>query len=316
MSCLLKAVAKCCIYGTICAACFTRCNRAKKRRQQRGTYKCTTTVLGKGSFGTVLLGHYHCGDSDPARVAVKRMRKTPKRWNNKYNMYLNEIRILSRLQQHPHVIALVDYYETPTCLDIVLELNENLDLFEHIHRNGPFTIPVAVKVFANMVDTLQHLHACHIVHRDIKPENMLYCATTHTVKWIDFGHAKMSETSSVLCFLTTLVGSLSYNAPELLSTYVTYNGFATDVWSIGVTFYCMLLASLPFRADNTLLLRIQIRQGIDEHDRAFRALPQLIRTFLTGLLAVDDPKVRWCTELLHTRTQAIHSCYHHQRYDL
>lgn len=309
MSSYSKALSKWCICGTICAVCFTRCNIAKKRRRRQITYQCTTTVLGKGSFGKVFLGLGRCDngsdcDNKPLRVAIKRMRKTPKRWNSKYNSYLNEIRILNRLQQHPHVITLIGHSETPTTLDIVLELSESIDLFEYIQRNGAFAIPIAIKVFVNMVDTLHYLHSCNIVHRDIKPENLLYCAKTNTVKWIDFGHAKMSETSSLLRFLTTLAGSMAYNAPELLSTYVTYNGFATDVWSIGVTFYCMLLASLPFWANSTKIRCIQIHQGIDKYDHAFRALPTQIQTFLLELLTVD-PKARWSTEQLYNHTEVI-----------
>jgi serine/threonine-protein kinase Chk2 len=91
-------------------------------------------------------------------------------------------------------------------------------------------------------DILQHER--NIVHRDIKPENILLVDKDLTIKLADFGLAKIIGEES---FTTTLCGTPSYVAPEILqsSNHRRYTR-AVDVWSLGVVLYICLCGFPPF----------------------------------------------------------------------
>jgi serine/threonine-protein kinase CHEK2 len=87
-------------------------------------------------------------------------------------------------------------------------------------------------------------HERNIVHRDIKPENILLVDKNLHVKLADFGLAKIIGEES---FTTTLCGTPSYVAPEILadSRNRKYTK-AVDVWSLGVVLYICLCGFPPF----------------------------------------------------------------------
>jgi serine/threonine-protein kinase CHEK2 len=82
------------------------------------------------------------------------------------------------------------------------------------------------------------------VHRDIKPENILLVDQDLHVKIADFGLAKIIGEES---FTTTLCGTPSYVAPEILSDSRNRRYTkAVDVWSLGVVLYICLCGFPPF----------------------------------------------------------------------
>jgi serine/threonine protein kinase len=89
-------------------------------------------------------------------------------------------------------------------------------------------------------------HRQETIHRDIKPENIII-DTSHTLKLIDFGSARIAgieEISKPIDNRTTVIGTVNYSAPELLS-----GGPGTvrsDYYSVGVIAYEMLTGKLPY----------------------------------------------------------------------
>jgi len=107
-------------------------------------------------------------------------------------------------------------------------------------------------------------HDRNIVHRDIKPENILLVDDDIHVKLADFGLAKIIGEQS---FTTTLCGTPSYVAPEILTDnrHRKYTK-AVDVWSLGVVLYICLCGFPPFSDELTspdfpYSLSEQIRKG-------------------------------------------------------
>ncbi|KAK5709241.1 serine/threonine protein kinase [Elasticomyces elasticus] len=91
---------------------------------------------------------------------------------------------------------------------------------------------------------IKYLHERNVVHRDIKRENILLLNEDLNVKIANFGLAKIIGEE---CFTTTLYGTPSYVAPEILEQG---NGRrytrAVDVWSLGVVLYICLCGFPPF----------------------------------------------------------------------
>ncbi|KAI1007425.1 hypothetical protein K3495_g798 [Podosphaera aphanis] len=133
-----------------------------------------------------------------------------------------------------------------------------------------FTIDQARSAFRDTVLGLEYLHYEGIVHRDIKPANLLW-TKDHRVKISDFGvsyfgrpiregetEESVSEADAIDfdddLELAKTVGTPAFFAPELCCTdrnsdqpKVTEQ---IDVWSLGITLYCLIFARIPFLADD------------------------------------------------------------------
>ena len=133
-----------------------------------------------------------------------------------------------------------------------------------------FTLEQARKVFRETVLGLEYLHYQGVVHRDIKPANLLW-TKDYQVKISDFGVSyfgrpirdgepddAISE-SEAQDFdddreLSKTVGTPAFFAPELCYTDLEREppkvSEQIDVWSLGVTLYCLIFARIPFLAED------------------------------------------------------------------
>ena len=64
------------------------------------------------------------------------------------------------------------------------------------------------------------------------------------IKWIDFGLSIFNDGK----IKTNLCGSVSYAAPEVYSR--RYKGFASDIWSLTVCLFGMVLGFFPYQQAN------------------------------------------------------------------
>jgi len=70
--------------------------------------------------------------------------------------------------------------------------------------------------------------------------------TNYEIKLIDFGFSLQIEKGSNL---TMFCGTPCYMAPEIISSK-SYKGKPTDIWSLGIILYIMVVGRFPFRSDN------------------------------------------------------------------
>ncbi|KAI1634195.1 hypothetical protein F4809DRAFT_665933 [Biscogniauxia mediterranea] len=133
-----------------------------------------------------------------------------------------------------------------------------------------FTIDDARATFRDTVLGLEYLHYEGVVHRDIKPANLLW-TRDHRVKISDFGVSyfgrpirdgeldELVSESEARDFdddleLAKTVGTPAFFAPELCYTDIEEKqpkiSEQIDVWSLGVTLYCLIFARIPFMAED------------------------------------------------------------------
>ncbi|KAI0467757.1 kinase-like protein [Xylaria cf. heliscus] len=133
-----------------------------------------------------------------------------------------------------------------------------------------FTIEEARATFRDTVLGLEYLHYEGVVHRDIKPANLLW-TKDRRVKISDFGVSyfgrpiregepdELISESEARDFdddleLAKTVGTPAFFAPELCYTEVDHEqpkiSEQIDVWSLGVTLYCLIFARIPFMAED------------------------------------------------------------------
>ncbi|KAJ4403743.1 hypothetical protein N0V82_010603 [Gnomoniopsis sp. IMI 355080] len=168
---------------------------------------------------------------------------------------------------------------SPSMADSIISHMSSLDFNAHSHDPYAddysyvpcFTIDEARRAFRDVVLGLQYLHYQGIVHRDIKPANLLW-TKEHSVKISDFGVSyfgrpmrefepddTVSE-SEAQDFddeleLSKTVGTPAFFAPELCYTDLDSGPppkitEKIDIWSLGVTLYCMIFARIPFLAED------------------------------------------------------------------
>lgn len=101
------------------------------------------------------------------------------------------------------------------------------------------------------------VHNNEIVHRDIKPDNLLL-SNDDVLKIVDFGVSEMFHKGDD--GMLKSAGSPAFNAPELCAAHHgKVSGKAADIWSMGITLYCLIYGKPPFMSHNLIELMDQIR---------------------------------------------------------
>jgi len=134
---------------------------------------------------------------------------------------------------------------------IFMECASGGELFDQVIDRGANAMPeeVARGFFTQLLDGLAYCHLAGVAHRDLKLENVLL-NEAGVLKLIDFGlshvYPKLEDkvTVDVSKLLKDVCGSKSYAAPEVLAAR-GYNGFAADMWSLGVCLFAMLSGFFP-----------------------------------------------------------------------
>ncbi|KAI1264136.1 kinase-like domain-containing protein [Xylariaceae sp. FL1019] len=197
--------------------------------------------LGKGHFAEVFL----CVEkSTGTRYAVKVFSKQPGlEERSKTDGLQQEIAVLMGVS-HPNVLCLKDTFNESNAVYLVLELAPEGELFNFIVLKQKLSENETRDLFVQLFQGIKYLHDRNIVHRDIKPENILLVDKEAHAKLADFGLAKIIGEES---FTTTLCGTPSYVAPEILAEgrHRKYTK-AVDIWSLGVVLYICLCGFPPF----------------------------------------------------------------------
>ena len=214
-------------------------------------------VIGKGGFASVYLCQNKLTNE---KVAVKAFaKKKIGAMANGRKLLINEIEI-SRSLSHPNIMKFIEVFESSNTVYVILELLEGGELIDHIKDKTNLTIQLISKIIRSLLKALVYLDEQGIIHRDIKPNNIILKSkgkiSSSDIKLIDFGLATYTDTSR---HIVERCGTPGYIAPEIL-TYEHARSLKqtpkSDVFSIGVILYYLLVGKLPFRSstiEGTLL---------------------------------------------------------------
>ena len=208
--------------------------------------------LGQGSYGTV----YRCQHKVTGHVyACKKMNK--KQIKNK-SRFKTEIDLL-RATDHPNIIKLYDIFEDKEYIYLIMEECSGGEFFDVLAKRAKekkmYTEKDAAKIFKQILEAVNYLHAHGVCHRDLKPENILFStlADDSTLKLIDFGLSKVFDGDKNT--MKGAVGTTFYMAPEVITGQYDEK---CDIWSCGVILYIMLCGKPPFFSQNEEELKKKI----------------------------------------------------------
>ncbi|HDR14673.1 MAG TPA: hypothetical protein ENN79_04135 [Desulfobacteraceae bacterium] len=175
---------------------------------------------------------------------------------------------------------------------IAMEYVEGETLLEQLKRKGALERSYVLKVIYSLAATLSCCHRSGVFHRDLSPDNIIIQTESGTPILIDFGIAKNANTS-----YRTLDGSIAgkpaYMSPEQCQGYEISS--ASDVYALGILFYCLLEGGPPFTGCNPVeVIYSQVNKPFPKLSNAqYKTLNLLIAS-----MTVKDPEKRISMEEL------------------
>jgi len=204
------------------------------RDTKRISYCCSLQV---GTTGRVLKGTL-----GNLKLAIKIVNLSS------HSCILKELSAFNRLSLNPHVNVIRFYdlvYDTKYAY-FMLELAD-CSLFTLVSELNGLT-DHAARTYARMMTlAVIYIHSICVVHRDLKLENWGIDNSLQKVLLLDFGQShSYGNDSEMASLLTEYCGTSSYCPPEIRLN-IPYDGRAADMWCLGICFFAMIAAFLPFQ---------------------------------------------------------------------
>jgi len=118
-----------------------------------------------------------------------------------------------------------------------------------------FTLYELLCIAIKIVKALGEIHAHGIIHKDINPSNIIFNPETNQLQIIDFGiSTSLPRENPTIQSTEVIEGTLSYIAPEQTGRMNRAIDYRTDFYSLGATFYELLLHRTPFNGTDSMEL--------------------------------------------------------------
>ncbi|KAF2095261.1 Pkinase-domain-containing protein [Rhizodiscina lignyota] len=192
---------------------------------------------------------------------LHRQSPIPASEDNALSLIREEIAIMKKLN-HPNVVNLIEVLDDPDedSLYMVLEMCKKGVVMKVglEDRADPYDEEVCRCYFRDMILGIEYLHGQGIIHRDIKPDNCLVTADD-VLKIVDFGVSEMFEKDAEMTTAKS-AGSPAFMPPELcVAKHGEVSGRKADIWSMGVTLFCLRFGRIPFEKTAVMDLYESIR---------------------------------------------------------
>lgn len=250
-----------------------------------GRYRILRT-LGEGGMGTVYLAEQR----EPIRRSVAlKVVKLGMDTNQVLARFANERQALA-VMEHPNIARIFDAGVTTKGRPyFIMEYIEGAPITQYCDDKR-MTVGHRLELFLAVCGAVTHAHRKGVIHRDLKPSNVLAMEQEGipVAKVIDFGIAKATDQWAVEKTLLTefgqMVGTPDYASPEQAEVMTGEVDGRSDVYSLGVLLYELLIGVLPFDA---AMLR---QAGLAEMLRIIReeeAVPLSRKLAAMGTAAAD-----------------------------
>jgi serine/threonine-protein kinase len=239
-------------------------------------YAATHSVIGKKA-AIKIISPWLCSDA----VSLER--------------FIQEARAVNRIG-HQNI---VDVFSFGTLADgrsyFIMEWLQGETLAARLARR-PLTLSETASILTQVCAALEAAHEKGIVHRDLKPANVFLVpgrsGRRELVKLLDFGIAKLTGESDIRLLHTrtdVILGTPCYMSPEQARSKNV--DARTDVYSLGVMMYEMLVGKLPYNADNVIdLVHLQLTELPPLPRASHPELPATIEQLILSMLDKDPER--------------------------
>ena len=237
-----------------------------------GRYRITGS-LGRGATGVV----YRAVDETLGREVAIKILSSEIAESDVTKRFRTEAKALARLN-HPGIATIYELFSSGPDLLMVMEFVPGQTL-EHVSdREGPMQPARAAYLVDRILSALEHAHRAGIIHRDMKPANVMVTADGG-VKIMDFGIARVRGVEHITLD-ECMMGTPAYMAPEHVRGAEVDE--RADLYAVGVIFYRLLTARLPFDAKSPVAM---LQKHLSEP-------PKPLHTHRTDLPAWCEPIVQ------------------------
>ena len=204
-------------------------------------------LLGSGGMGEVWLAE----QTEPVRrrVALKLI-KAGMDTGEVVARFQSERQALA-LMDHPSIAKVFDAGSTPQGRPyFAMEYITGVPITTYCDQHK-MTLRPRLELFVQVCEGVQHAHQKAIIHRDLKPSNILVSEAEGKplARIIDFGVAKAVShgvfTETLFTRVGAIVGTPPYMSPEQAGTSGVDVDTRTDVYSLGVVLYELLVGVRP-----------------------------------------------------------------------
>ena len=256
--------------------------------------------LGVGAFGIVFSVHDELLKID---VAIKILRPSKSTSHELRNRFIGEAQVTASLC-HPGIVRVYDTGLIGGLPYITSAKLEGGTLADFLGKATPLTVRQAAWVVARISNSVQFAHSKAILHRDIKPNNILLapCDMDGSEKLgfepmlTDFGLAKRLDRDSSISNMTQdgrVLGTARYMSPEQARGAHSEVGTVSDVFSLGIILYQLLIGKVPFDAPLDQTIRTMISEKEPMRPRLIdRSIPADLEAVVLKCLA-KEPEARY-----------------------
>jgi formylglycine-generating enzyme required for sulfatase activity/predicted Ser/Thr protein kinase len=213
--------------------------------------------LGRGGMGVVYRAYDPTLDREVAIKSVRLEGVTEQERASLEERLSREARAAAKLQ-HPHIVAVYDFFRVEDRAYIVMEYVKGSMLDAMIAAGNRNDTKAILRVLEQAASALDAAHAQGIVHRDVKPGNILI-AEGGDIKITDFGIARITTAGATETLSQgpgSTVGTLGYMSPEQIRGEKV-DGRA-DQFSLGIVAYQLFSGEMPFVADTWIALSYKL----------------------------------------------------------
>jgi serine/threonine-protein kinase len=210
--------------------------------EKLGKYKIIAEV-GRGGFAAV----YKAVDTTLDRTVALKVLAPHLLWDPTFvQRFQREAKVAASLD-HPNIVTIHEVGQIEGVYFIAMQFLEGWTLSQILEAKGPLLVSGVQAIIEQLASALDYAHVRGFVHRDIKPSNIIV-ASDGKVTLTDFGLVKAGE-GTKLSTTGVVFGTPEYMSPEQAEGKAL--DAPSDIYSLGVVLYEMLVGRAPFVADTT-----------------------------------------------------------------
>jgi serine/threonine-protein kinase len=211
---------------------------------------------GDGASARVYRGIYKPRD---LKVAVKVLHPEQELQPKSLKRFMREAHLLCKLR-HRNIVKGYEVRKIRGFRFLSMDWIEAGTVLEAIDKRGRLDGPTALHVTRQIASALAYLYGKGIVHRDIKPGNIL-ADLDWNVWLIDLGLCRILSRGTKDEAEGTTVGTVGYISPEQAKGIGDLD-IRSDIYSLGVSLYHMVVGEVPFSGDDLEVMSKQIMQSL------------------------------------------------------
>ena len=278
--------------------------RAHVENALSATYEVDQEI-GRGGMGIV----YRARDKRLKRhVAIKLLPPELSFRRDIRSRFLREAETAAQLS-HPNIVPIYSVDEVGNLVFFVMACIDGDNLAKQLQKRGPLPIEDVRRWLIEVGEALAYAHSRGVIHRDIKPDNILVDAIDGRALVTDFGIARAATDSGDTPRLTATgmaIGTPAYMSPEQASGDRDLDA-RSDLYSLGVVAYQMLVGEPPFIGNTTpaLLVKHLAEMPVPVDRRRHDVPPDLARIVMRLLEKAPDQRFQSATDMVQAMRSGV-----------